>query len=332
MHATEVWEGDGPGARVARVALTPISWLYAAGWQTYLGIYRAGIKRAREAHCPVVCVGNLIVGGSGKSPFTRFVAQQLGILGREVVVSSSGYGSPASEAASVAPRGPLSPKEWGDEAAMLRWLEPDLPLIVGRRRVLAAELCHEHFPNAVMLMDDGFQHLPLRKHLSIILDPLRPKNTRCLPAGPYREPRSNRRRADFVLPGDIPLVSILTGFVDPDGQRVDRHTLASSPVSYLCALGQPKGFIESLSTVGLQVSPGLALRDHDPLSAGNLVDALPEVPIIVTAKDWVKLRERPDVGRRRFLVALHEVRAEPAEAFRAWLETKLNGIETATPR
>ncbi|MFX8929914.1 tetraacyldisaccharide 4'-kinase, partial [Acinetobacter baumannii] len=84
----------------------------------------------------------------------------------------------------MAPDGPLDPAGWGDEPAMFRWLLPDVPLVVGRRRVLAAELVHQHFPKAVLVMDDGFQHLPVKKHIQILLDDPTPKNSRCLPAGP----------------------------------------------------------------------------------------------------------------------------------------------------
>src|SRR4051812_39429853 len=103
MHWSEVWEASDAGAVAARTILTPASWLYALGWEAYLGIYRIGLKKPSEPHRPVVCIGNLVVGGSGKSPFTLFVAQALRGLGHEVVLSCSGYGSPASQAASVAP-------------------------------------------------------------------------------------------------------------------------------------------------------------------------------------------------------------------------------------
>ncbi|RYD40359.1 MAG: tetraacyldisaccharide 4'-kinase, partial [Verrucomicrobiaceae bacterium] len=174
----DLWESPALGPFFARLVLTPLSWLYAAGWQAYLATYRFGFKKAAEPHRPILCVGNLQVGGSGKSPLVRHLIDVLRGMGREVVVSCSGYGSPRAEAATLAPEGELDAAEWGDEPAMLRMQVPDLPLVVGRRRVLAAAIVHQHFPNAVMLMDDGFQHLPLRKTLSIVLDPLQPKNRR----------------------------------------------------------------------------------------------------------------------------------------------------------
>lgn len=321
MHLSERWESDQPGDRLLLTALTPLSWLYAAGWQAYLGVYRLGLKRAKEPHAPVICIGNLVSGGSGKSPVTLEVARILRSQGREVVVSCSGYGSPSAAAAQLAPEGPLDARKWGDEPAMIRWLAPELPLIVGRRRVLAAELCARHYPQAVMLMDDGFQHLPLRKHLSIVLDPTDPKNRRCLPAGPYREPRGNRRRADTVLPGEYRVVPEPLSFVTADGQE----TPAPAEASALCALGRPQGFLAAAESAGVRLAARRLLPDHDPLNAGTLFDSLPEgLPVIVTAKDWVKLRERTDASRHSILIARHRVRIEPEEAFASWLAKRLD--------
>src|ERR1700740_2610619 len=180
MHWTEIWDSESPRARLIRIFLAPISFLYALGWRSYLALYQLGLKKPSEPHKPVVCVGSLQVGGSGKTPLTLYLAALLRKLGYEVAIGCSGYGCPASEAAKIAPDGPLKASEWGDEPAMIRELLPEVPLIVGRRRVLAAKLCHASFPNSVLLMDDGFQHLPLQKHLSLLAMPPR-KNQRCLP-------------------------------------------------------------------------------------------------------------------------------------------------------
>lgn len=308
----DLWESPVPAAQLARAALTPLSWLYAGGWQTYLLTYRLGLKQAQAPHRPVLCVGNLQAGGSGKSPLVRHLVDVLREMDHEVVVSCSGYGAPRAEAASLAPEGPLDAAEWGDEPAMLRDLVPDLPLVVGRRRVLAAEIVHQAYPNAVMLMDDGFQHLPLRKTLSIVLDPENPPNWRCLPAGPYREPRRNRSRADLVIPGRFRVVEEGPWLDEPWPERF----------AVLCALGQPARFLASLPRDPVQTR---LLPDHDPLTAGTLFDGMdPSLPVVVTAKDWVKLRARKDLAKRRILVARHAVRVEPAAEFRAWLAEGLH--------
>jgi len=328
MHAEDLWNGESFGARLSRALLTPASWLYAIGWQGYLALYRLGIKKPKAPHRPVVCVGNLISGGSGKTPATVHTADVLRDLGREVAISCSGYGSPASEAARLAPEGELRAAEWGDEAAMIRWLRPELPLIVGRRRVLAAEICHREFPGSVLLMDDGFQHLPLEKHLSILIEGPG-KNRRCLPAGPYREPWQNRTRADLTIaagsgdPGGFRLAAAAESFVGPSGAAID----LAGEISVLCAIGRPGEFLESLRRRRLTAGRVSVLPDHDPLAAGNLLDGFRhDLPIVVTAKDWMKLRDRPDVGGYRFVIAMREIEIEPRDAFRGWLEKRLNGI------
>lgn len=326
MHASELWEGRGIGPVLARVALAPFSLLYGLGWEAYLGIYYLGLKRAKHPHSPILCVGNLVSGGSGKTPVVLHLSDVLRELEYKVAVSSSGYGSPRSEAATVAPDGPLDAREWGDEAALFRWRHPDLPLIVGRRRVLAAELCAQTYPDHILLMDDGFQHLPLRKDLTILLDPAKPKNPLCLPAGPYREPRWNRRRADLVLPGEFRVEESSRGLLTPDG------ALAPTPeeAALLCALGQPDKVVRSLEALGCKVRDRFLMPDHDPLTGGTLIQSLPtDIPTVVTAKDWVKLKNRPDVGERHFLILDHGATIEPAAEFKAWLKSKLDGIQKA---
>ena len=324
MSPHEVWFGDGLSAKLARMALTPASWLYAGGWQAYRAIYRYGFKRASEPHSPIVVVGNLTVGGSGKSPLTLAIAQNLLDLDRSVVVSASGYGSPRAQAASLAPAGPLNAAEWGDEPAMIRWLMPELPLVVGRRRVLAAQIAHDNYPDAIMLMDDGFQHLPLKKHLSILLDEPNPMNGKCLPAGPYREPRSNRHLADLVIPGEFSVSRESIKLIDP------QSGLEETPRKFdvLCALGRPERFLADLNHDFLGSVNQVTLKpDHDCLQEGNLwADFGSEIPIVVTAKDWVKLRDRKDIESRSWLVARSSVLVTPQPAFTHWLTTKLNGI------
>lgn len=326
MHASELWNGRGIGPTLSRIALFPFSLLYGLGWEAYLAIYKLGLKRAKHPHSPILCIGNLVSGGSGKTPVTLHLIEVMRDMGLKVAVSSSGYSSPRSEAATVAPEGMLDAQEWGDEAALFRWKQPNIPLIVGRRRVLAAELCAQTFPNAILLTDDGFQHLPLKKDLTIILDPPQPRNRFCLPAGPYREPRWNRKRADLVLPGQFSIKETSKGLLTADGTLSEKPT----QVALLCALGQPENVLRSLESQGVPVRDRFLMPDHDPLTGGTLIDVLPsDIPTVVTAKDWVKLRKRPDIGSREFLVLDHSVTIEPAAEFRAWLKSKLDGIQKA---
>jgi tetraacyldisaccharide 4'-kinase len=323
MHPADVWYGQSAGARLARAALLPGSWLYGLGWQSYLTVYRLGLKRPAEPHVPVICVGNLVAGGSGKTPTALAVADALTALGRRVILSMSGYGAPHAEAASMAPEGELDAAEWGDEPAMVRWLRPELPLIVGRRRVLAAELAHTRDPGAVLLMDDGFQHLPLRKHIGLLIDPA-PDNRACLPAGPYREPWSNRGRADLVFGDEFQIARSALRFVDSNLQPKDAPTGATA----LCALGSPAGFLKSLAESGVKVVAERLLPDHDTLTAGTLFDGIDlSIPLVVTAKDWVKLKRRTDLGDLNAVIALQDVSVEPEAPFAEWLRGRLARFE-----
>ncbi len=323
MLPNEVWEGRSAKTWTLRTLITPLSWLYGFGWQVYLAAYKIGFKTAKSPHRPVICVGNLVVGGSGKSPLTIYIAKVVQRLGRQVVIGCSGYGAPHSQDACIAPDGPLSAAEWGDEPAMFRWLLPNVPLVVGRNRVLAAELVHATFPKAVLVMDDGFQHLPLAKQFAVVIDDPMAKNFRCLPAGPYREPRWNVRRANVVVPRDFRVKTHPMRIVDVEGKTV-------IPQSYavLCALGNPSKFLKMLADQypnDRKDFPTILKGDHDPLSERDLWVDLPiELPIIVTAKDWVKLRDRTDIGERQFFIAMHEVELEPSEEFKVRVERSFN--------
>lgn len=317
-----LWFGTDLTAQSLRIAALPASFLYAMGWQTYRAMYDLGIKKASEPHPRTICVGNLTVGGSGKSPLTIYLADIFRNLGREVVISCSGYGSPASEEAQLAPDGELDPNLWGDEASMLRWLLPQVPLVVGRRRVFAAEIAYDFYPNSVLLLDDGFQHLPLKKLISILIDEPNSKNHWCLPAGPYREPRGNRRLADLVVPSDgFHLASSPLTFFDPfRSSTVEIDELAKCPVEVVCALGRPDRFLEDLREVGISIKASRLFADHAKYdSLGFLKNVPADVPIITTAKDWVKIRNRQDCQKWNWIVAMKSVSIEPEGTFISWL-------------
>ncbi len=309
--------------------LAPLGWSYALGWKVYEGLYELGLKTASEPHKPVVCVGNLVVGGTGKTPLCLHIAAVLRSLGHEVVLSMSGYGSPASASALAAPAGELGAAAWGDEPAMVRWLDPSLPLIVGRDRVRAAEIARLQFRGSVLLLDDGFQHLRLKSHVSIILEPTGGRNGLCLPAGPYREPRSGLERADLVIPGRFALSTTATHFVLPSKARLDRIERTRPDASVLCAIARPTRLVQAVEAAGARVAQVRLLDDHDPLSVGTLFDGLdPRLPVIVTAKDWVKLRERRDLSSRTIWIARHEVSVQPQDEFRTWIA---DAVRTAAP-
>lgn len=301
------------------VLLAPLAALYCLGWIAYESMYRFGIKRAKRAHPRVICIGNLVVGGMGKTPFTIELAKILTELGHQVVVSCSGYGAPRSRDATLAPRGSLDAREWGDEAAVVRSYLPELDLVVGRNRVMAAEITHKHAPNSILVLDDGYQHLPLAKNLVILLDAPKPSNPLCLPAGPYRQPRSARSRADLVLPDRFAMVRVSA--VDDDFAA---EIASGATVQILTSIANPYAFFLELEHFGLKIAFAKAMKDHDPLDSRYIFDGFDsKLPIVVTMKDWVKLRHRTDLEKWQFRVVQETVGIEPREEFIEWLQARI---------
>ena len=318
LNIHEIWYGDSVAARVVRWSLVPLSLLYSLGWAIYLLIYRLGLKKAQKPHSRIVCIGNLVAGGTGKTPTVIFVADCLRELGLDVVIGCSGYGSPASENATVAPDGQIDPAQWGDEPAEIRELRPDLPIILGRARVTAAKLCSDRFPKSVLLMDDGFQHMPLAKDLCIILDPTT-GNHFAFPAGPYRESRgSGRRRADLVIPGDqFSFEFSKISFSSSTGDKVE----APAKARLLTAVGRPDNVQRGIELAGVEIVEFLAYPDHHPLDF-DIGEKAHNLPWIVTRKDWVKLQSRCS-NPENIVIAERSASIEPVEEFKKWLKIKL---------
>lgn len=316
----EIWEEMGPEAYL----LSPLAGLYALGWWLYESSYRWGLARPAQPHRRIVVVGNFMVGGTGKTPVALHVADVLEDLGYSVVLSMNGYGGRRFRGAAWAPDGELDPAEWGDEPALARARRPQRPLVVGKDRVSAARLCAERYPEAVLLLDDGLQHLRLRPHVRIALDPPASPNRLCLPAGPYRQPRSGLARVDLVLPGPFSIVARPLAFLRPDGRPADPDWMRDGPVGVLCAIGRPSAFFEHLEREGLRIGRMRALPDHDPLRASRLLTEFErDRPVVVTEKDWVKLRSRPDASNYPFVIARLDVTIEPQSDFAQWLRVRI---------
>lgn len=302
--------------------LSPLSLLYAVGWTVYAGLYASGFKQGFQPEIPTICVGNLPAGGTGKTPFCRRLALDLLERGHQVVVGASGYGSPAQHGAKLAPDGPLDPAEWGDEPALYRWSCRDFPLIIGRDRVLAAQIAAENFPHGVLLMDDGFQHLKIKPHLSIVIEPDLHNNF-CFPAGPYREPKSiGHRRANRVLHhSNEELTHIGPSFYNRDHQPIP----APAEVDLLTAIGNPWRLLYALDQRGITVKERLIKTDHDKLNAAKLFNLFSgERPLLVTLKDYVKIAQRPDIEKFDLVIADYELCAKDPD-FVDWVEGAIRG-------
>jgi tetraacyldisaccharide 4'-kinase len=182
--------------------LRGLAGLYALGWRAYAGVYALGLKRRTEMPVPVIGVGSLWAGGVGKTPVTIAVARLLQESGVRVAVLTHGYwGSRYRTGALVDPLQHPDPTEVGDEAAELRLALPNVPIAVGKQRVRMAHAAIARWSPDALVLDDGFQHLPLARALDLVLLPAESPlgNGFCLPAGPLREPPEGVRRAGGVV-------------------------------------------------------------------------------------------------------------------------------------
>ncbi len=316
----KVWEEKGHIAWI----LFPLSLLYQAGWRAYLAIYQLKFKKAYTAKIPTICIGNCTAGGSGKTPFTLYLAEALIKRGHQVILSTSGYGSPRYHGATLAPEGSLAVKEWGDESTMFRELLPNLPLIVGHDRVAAAKVAEQNFPDATLLMDDGFQHLRFQADITLVIEPSL-ENDFCFPAGPYREPPElGAKRATRVLTYEEHIHPLPLEVTTISGEPFKKGT----SVQALCAIGQPHRFINSLQTAGITVKYQKILPDHDPLLEGNLLSEFDSrIPLAVTAKDYVKLINHPDISRFKVAIVNYRVAPRDPESFLSWIESKIDELK-----
>lgn len=273
-------------------ALLPLAWLYGAALRLRYGLYRLGLLRAQRLPVPVIVVGNFIVGGTGKTPLTIWLVEQLRAAGWRAGVVSRGYGGTAENVA--VDRGG-DPAKYGDEPVLLaeRLAEP---VWIGRDRVAAAQaLLAAHPQIDVVVCDDGLQHLRLARDFEIaLLDERGAGNGWLLPAGPLRErPRSvdaivQRGAAKARGAVGMRLVpTTLVSLIDPR-QRLAPTALLGRRVHAVAGIGVPERFFATLGELGLTAQTH-AFPDHHRFTPGELAfsdcDAL-----LMTEKDAVKCR------------------------------------------
>jgi len=253
--------------------------------------YRLGLFASVRPRLPVIVVGNLSVGGQGKTPVVEALSRLYGAHGRHVGLLTRGYKSDHEGDIRLLQRGQTHPAA-GDEANMLSELT-GLPIAVGADRVAAAEALIDQHPELDLLIsDDGLQHYRLGRDIEIVVQ--RPGgygNGFCLPAGPLREPRSRLRSVDCVIDRGSDAVRERLGtawnLLDAR-QRRPLDAFAGQPVHALAGIGFPESFFDALRAEGLNPRCQ-AFPDHHDYSALDLADLI-DAPLLVTHKDAVKLR------------------------------------------
>jgi tetraacyldisaccharide 4'-kinase len=282
MRAPDFWRRRGAVA----LALTPLGALY--GFSVAL---KARFAKPFDPGLPVICVGNLTAGGSGKTPIAIAIAERLRATGHKPFFLTRGYGGKE--------RGPAmalrahSAAQMGDEALLLARAAPT---IVARDRAAGARLAKDKGAT-VLVMDDGHQNFSLCKSLSLVVVDAQTgfSNSFQIPAGPLREPvAQGLARADAViLMGDgAPDLHGFSGPVLRAHLKVDGEAFAGKSVFAFAGIGRPEKFVASLETAGAEVVGSCFFDDHHPYTEDD-IDQLKtiagESQLVTTEKDFVRL-------------------------------------------
>jgi tetraacyldisaccharide 4'-kinase len=321
-----VWEDEDGAAAVARAALLPAELLFRTGTRVRQALYDRAVLRSARAAAPVISIGNLTVGGTGKTPFARHVVDRLLARGARPAILHGGYGA--------------------DEPALHRQWHPHVPVLVGRDRVASARAAVAQGADVVVL-DDGFQHRRLARDLDIVLVAAESCDSpvRLLPRGPWREPLAALRRADLVVvtrrtaTGEAAravaagLHRFATGSPIVIAElRADRwRDLSRAPAEApageafaVTAIARPTAFLANARSAGADVRDGIAFPDHHEFTHGDvrrIVAAAADRTLVVTEKDAVKLAPLLPATAARVLlqrVLIEQGEADLESALDAW--------------
>jgi tetraacyldisaccharide 4'-kinase len=287
MRAPDFWRHDGPLARL----LAPLGRLYGASVAR-----KAGTAHPARAGVPVICVGNLTAGGSGKTPVAIAIAGALIARGRTPFFLTRGYGGKQKTPLRVPPDADAA--RVGDEALLLAGAAP---VIVAADRAAGARLAVREGAD-VIVMDDGHQNFSLAKDLSLVVvdGAAGFGNGRMIPAGPLRESVAQglaRADAVIVMGAGNPDLAGFAGPVLRAHLVTDAASFAGRPVFAFAGIGRPEKFIESLRGAGVPVAGTRFFPDHHPYSAAEIAALKATgLPLVTTEKDIVRLAPSARMG------------------------------------
>lgn len=325
MDAKKILSGEDKslGAKALRAALTPLAWLHQIGLEAYLLPYRTGVRKRYELPVPVISIGNLTSGGTGKTPMTALVGQMLVDSGRRVALLSRGHGGSHEKqpGAKIVSRGDgdiiLPADVAGDEPVLLARLLPEIPVIVGKDRRVSGQLACDEFAPDVILLDDALQFWQLHRDLDIVLlDTTRPfDNGQILPRGLLREPPSHLSRAGAVVltrsdratpeqrqaaekqvrslsPNALLLSATHSpnGWINFTGENI--NNLTGNNLLVFSGIADGEAFARSLEKLGLVLKTVVNFEDHYAYNKDGvlaLIEAHPSATFLTTEKDLVKV-------------------------------------------
>lgn len=310
------------------VLLRPLSCLYRGVFLTQKMLYSVGVKKAYKAPVPVLVIGNITVGGSGKTPLIIQLVKYLNHRKVKVGVISRGYGGqgPFPKLVSQADAASLV----GDEPALIVQ-ETGVAMAVGSNRQEAIELLLAQHDLDLILSDDGLQHFALARDLEwIVLDQQRGLgNQKLLPEGYLREPPSRLNGSTVIEHALNPATSLHMHLKTGKPYRLDGAVGDFDPkrdFHVVVGIGYPERFYTTLAEIGVRVENPHAFADHHDYSFLDL-QALQNRPIVTTAKDAVKLKaliqKHPELSTEIWVVP---VEAALSEAVYTTLDQQLNSL------
>ena len=271
--------------------MNPLSAIFGAGVALRNALYDRGVFQVKKLERPVVSIGNISVGGSGKTPFVIALGQLLAGRGIAFDVLSRGYGRISTDIAVVDPNG--SPAQFGDEPLLIaRKLQ--VPVILGADRYQAGLLAEQKFSTKLHLLDDGFQHRRLHRDFDIVLLPAEDQEGSLLPTGRLREPLMALKRADAVVLPDSPERQVQGKSIWHARRLIELPAAVGKAIAF-SGIARPRQFLEGLRSSKLEIAGTLAFRDHHRYQQGD-IDRLLNLKkqtgadnFITTEKDLINL-------------------------------------------
>jgi len=338
-------EGAGPPlSPVLRAGAAALALAYGLGARARRALYARGLRPVKRLPAPVVSVGNLTVGGAGKTPVTACLARLCRDRGQRVAILSRGYGGRASGVTRLSDGQQVyhRPPEVGDEPYWLARTLPGVAVYTGACRYAAGLAAWEEFKPDLFLLDDGFQHVQLHRDLDLaLLDAASPFGSgRLLPAGPLREPPAALDVAQVIIltrfdpgrhqgqlaaiqrawPGKIVSTASIvpvkaTSY--PGGHTEAPAAMRHQALVAFAGLARPEVFVATLQELGADLKAFRAFPDHHAYRRRDIQDladaarALGAGALITTGKDWGRLGERWDGDALLWVLEVEARLADP---------------------
>jgi len=314
VRAPEFWHNKGG---ILSFVLSPFGWIYSA-----ITSMRAAAKPTWAAPIPVICIGNVVMGGAGKTLVSIDLAERLKAKGQNPHIIMRGYGG-SMNAPTKVDLNLHNANDVGDEALLLARTAPTW---VGARRADVAKHATKDGAS-VLIMDDGFQNPSLAKDLSLLVVDAEYGfgNGRVCPAGPLREPIKNaasRAHAVISLGGslseNVMNLPAFVGYTEPTSNATDIH---GERVVAFGGIGRPEKFFNSLKAAGAELTETISFPDHHPFSDAEIKNVLAKAKTqnsiaITTEKDFVRI---PAALRTDIMSFPVRLRWEQADAFEGFI-------------